>query len=123
MTKILVIALGGAIGSVARYLIANSVDLTPGKFPFLTLSINAFGSFMMGVAFVLLVEKSLFSNEIRDFVIIGLLSAFTTFSTFAFEVYFLFQNQNIMLALLYIILSVVLCCLLLFLGIYFVRLI
>ena len=71
MTKILVIALGGAIGSVARYLIANSVDLAPGKFPFLTLSINAIGSFMMGVAFVILVEKSLFPSEIRDFVIIG----------------------------------------------------
>ena len=78
---------------------------------------------MMGVGFELLVERNLFSSEIRDFVIIGFLSAFTTFSTFAFEVYFLFQNQNIMLALLYIILSVVLCCLLLFLGIYFVRLI
>ena len=123
MTNILVIALGGAIGSVIRYLVANSVDLAPGKFPFLTLSINAIGSFLMGIAFVLLVEKNLFSSEIRDFVIIGFLSAFTTFSTFAFEVYFLFQNQNIMLALLYIILSVVLCCLLLFLGIYFVRLI
>ena len=123
MTNILVIALGGAIGSVIRYLVANSVDLAPGKFPFLTLSINAIGSFLMGIAFVLLVEKNLFSSEIRDFVIIGFLSAFTTFSTFAFEVYFLFQNQNIMLALLYIILSVLLCCLLLFLGIYFVRLI
>tara|TARA_B100000524_G_scaffold347212_1_gene248734 strand:+ start:443 stop:814 length:372 start_codon:yes stop_codon:yes gene_type:complete len=123
MTNILVIALGGAIGSVIRYLVANSVDLAPGKFPFLTLSINAIGSFLMGIAFVLLVEKNLFSSEIRDFVIIGFLSAFTTFSTFAFEVYFLFQNQNIMHALLYIMLSVVLCCLLLFLGIYFVRLI
>ena len=123
MTNILVIALGGAIGSVIRYLVANSVDLAPGKFPFLTLSINAIGSFLMGIAFVLLVEKNLFSSKIRDFVIIGFLSAFTTFSTFAFEVYFLFQNQNIMLALLYIMLSVVLCCLLLFLGIYFVRLI
>ena len=69
MTNILVIALGGAIGSVIRYLVANSVDLAPGKFPFLTLSINAIGSFLMGIAFVLLVEKDLFSSEIRDFVI------------------------------------------------------
>ena len=122
MIKIAVIALGGALGAVCRYLIVEKF-FDDGKFPFSTLLVNSIGSFLMGIFFVFLVEKNVFSTEIKDFILIGFLSAFTTFSAFAFEVYYLAQNQNILIALLYIIASVILCVTMVFLGIHIMRLI
>ena len=122
MIKIAVIALGGALGAVCRYLIVEKF-FDDGKFPFSTLLVNSIGSFLMGIFFVFLVEKNVFSTEIKDFIFIGFLSAFTTFSAFAFEVYYLAHNQNILIALLYIIASVILCVTMVFLGIYIMRLI
>ena len=122
MIKIAVIALGGALGAVCRYLIVEKF-FDDGKFPFSTLLVNSIGSFLMGIFFVFLVEKNVFSTEIKDFILIGFLSAFTTFSAFAFEVYYLAHNQNILIALLYIIASVILCVTMVFLGIHLMRLI
>lgn len=122
MIKIAVIALGGALGAVFRYLIVEKF-FDDGKFPFSTLLVNSIGSFLMGIFFVFLVEKNVFSTEIKDFIFIGFLSAFTTFSAFAFEVYYLAHNQNILIALLYIIASVILCVTMVFLGIHIMRLI
>ena len=85
MIKIAVIALGGALGAVCRYLIVEKF-FDDGKFPFSTLLVNSIGSFLMGIFFVFLVEKNVFSTEIKDFIFIGFLSAITTFSAFAFEV-------------------------------------
>ena len=122
MIKIAVIALGGALGAVCRYLIVEKF-FDDGKFPFSTLLVNSIGSFLMGIFFVFLVEKNVFSTEIKDSIFIGFLSAFTTFSAFAFEVYYLAHNQNILIALLYIIASVILCVTMVFLGIHIMRLI
>ena len=122
MIKIAVIALGGALGAVCRYLIVEKF-FDDGKSPFSTLLVNSIGSFLMGIFFVFLVEKNVFSTEIKDFIFIGFLSAFTTFSAFAFEVYYLAHNQNILIALLYIIASVILCVTMVFLGIHIMRLI
>ena len=122
MIKIAVIALGGALGAVCRHLIVEKF-FDDGKFPFSTLLVNSIGSFLMGIFFVFLVEKNVFSTEIKDFIFIGFLSAFTTFSAFAFEVYYLAHNQNILIALLYIIASVILCVIMVFLGIHIMRLI
>ena len=122
MIKIAVIALGGALGTVCRYLIVEKF-FDDGKFPFSTLLVNSIGSLLMGIFFVFLVEKNVFSTEIKDFIFIGFLSAFTTFSAFAFEVYYLAHNQNILIALLYIIASVILCVTMVFLGIHIMRLI
>ena len=122
MIKIAVIALGGALGAVCRYLVVEKF-FDDGKFPFSTLLVNSIGSFLMGIFFVFLVEKNVFSTEIKDFILIGFLSAFTTFSAFAFEVYYLAHNQNILIALLYIIASVILCVTMVFLGIHIMRLI
>jgi len=122
MIKIAVIALGGALGAICRYLIVEKF-FDDGKFPFSTLLVNSIGSFLMGIFFVFLVEKNVFSTEIKDFIFIGFLSAFTTFSAFAFEVYYLAHNQNILTALLYIIASVILCVIMVLLGIHIMRLI
>ena len=122
MIKIAVIALGGALGAVCRYLIVEKF-FDDGKFPFSTLLVNSIGSLLMGIFFVFLVEKNVFSTEIKDFIFIGFLSAFTTFSAFSFEAYYLAHNQNILTALLYIIATVFLCVIMVFLGIHIMRLI
>ncbi|GIR41109.1 MAG: hypothetical protein CM15mP51_18890 [Porticoccaceae bacterium] len=59
MIKIAVIALGGALGAVCRYLIVEKF-FDDGKFPFSTLLVNSIGSFLMGIFFVFLVEKMCF---------------------------------------------------------------
>ena len=110
MKELLFIAFGGSIGAVLRYLLSNMVYNVMGRsFPYGTLSVNILGSFLMGLSFVLLTEKLTLGSETRSFIIVGLLGAFTTFSTFSMETLFLLQYGNIFKAILNIFLSVILC--------------
>jgi CrcB protein len=83
----LMIAIGGALGSVARY--AAVGYLTPMlsyRFPFGTFIVNISGSFLIGVAYVVIVEKAIIPSEWRLFFITGILGGYTTFSSFSLEV-------------------------------------
>jgi CrcB protein len=80
------IALGGGLGSVARYLVATALPVHPGRFPWSTFLINLSGSFMLGVLMVFVLEVWPPRRYVRPFVGIGVLGGFTTFSTFAVEV-------------------------------------
>jgi CrcB protein len=122
MNILLAVAAGGALGAVGRYLLIGQVASWLGAgFPFGTLAANVIGSFVMGV----LVEAgALFwspSPELRAFLTVGLLGAFTTFSSFSLEVALLYQRGELGLAALYIAASVILCVLGLFLGLWLVR--
>ena len=122
MNILLAVAVGGALGAVGRYLLIGQVVSWLGAgFPFGTLAANVIGSFVMGV----LVEAgALFwspSPELRAFLTVGLLGAFTTFSSFSLEVALLYQRGELGLAALYIAASVILCVLGLFLGLWLVR--
>jgi CrcB protein len=79
-------------------------------FPFGTLAVNVLGSFMMGLLFVILIERYITSVELRAGIIFGFLGAFTTFSSFSFETLSLLDSGEWDKALLNVILSVV-CCL------------
>jgi CrcB protein len=108
VTKIFSIAIGGAFGAVARYLI----NISPlarifDKFPFPTFFINVTGSFLIGFLLILLTDKIGVSDNLRAAIIIGFLGAFTTFSTFEMEIYGLTQERQFATALLYLVLSVV----------------
>ena len=85
MHYLLFIALGGATGAVARYLLSNWVHgLWEGQWPVGTLLVNVAGSFTMGLIFVL-VERQIIHPDWRGVLMVGFLGAFTTFSTFSLE--------------------------------------
>ena len=85
MMMLLVVASGGALGAVARYLASGWVqDVTGGFFPWGTFAVNATGSLLLGFSMVWL-QSTAASPETRQFISIGFLGSFTTFSTFSFE--------------------------------------
>lgn len=104
--KILYVAIGGAFGAVARYLINISPLATLfEKFPFPTFFINITGSFLIGFLLILLTDKIQVSDNLRMAVIVGFLGAFTTFSTFEIEIYGLIKEKFFATAFLYFFLS------------------
>lgn len=81
----LYVALGGAIGALLRYGVSGWVqEWTAGTFPWGTMTVNVTGSLLLGFAVVWL-ESAVSPPEVRQFAAIGLLGAFTTFSTFSLE--------------------------------------
>ncbi len=85
MTLVL-IAIGGAFGSVARYLVDGWVlDRVGTGFPFGTLAVNLSGAFVLGLLAALTIDRSILPAEIRAPVMIGFLGAYTTFSTLMLE--------------------------------------
>jgi len=110
MNQILVIAAGGAVGASLRFIVSNAVYSIAGRdFPYGTLTVNVLGSLLMGILYVLLVERVAFAVEWRAFLMIGVLGAFTTFSTFSIETMLLIESGDHMRALLNMLVSVVLC--------------
>ncbi|MAY99591.1 MAG: fluoride efflux transporter CrcB [Micavibrio sp.] len=107
MIHILFIALGGAIGAVLRHL-ANGAALRMAgpEFPYGTLSVNIIGSFAMGLFIAWLVTHEPQSANLRAFVSVGLLGAFTTFSTFSLDTITLIERGALTQATLYIMASV-----------------
>lgn len=80
------VALGGALGSVLRYLVSKSVQAKAGiEFPVGTLLVNLVGAFLVGISFSYVVERLTLSPEVRAFLITGFLGGLTTFSTFSYE--------------------------------------
>jgi CrcB protein len=110
MTHILVIATGGAAGALLRYWMSNGIHAAFGQgFPYGTLAVNVAGSIFMGLLYVFLVERMLAGMEWRAALMIGLLGAFTTFSSFSIETMNLLEAGQHLRAGLNVLLSVSLC--------------
>ena len=106
----LAVALGGAIGAMARFAVNGWLyPVYEHKFPLGTLAVNVLGSFLMGVAYIVIIERGLIHPEWRNILMVGFLGAFTTFSTFSLDALSLWQNGHPLEALLYVVLSLVLC--------------
>ncbi len=105
MQTILSIALGGALGAVLRFLISRFIgSLNISSFPYGTFTVNMIGCFIIGFLYTVF-EKTLASTMTRAFFLIGLIGAFTTFSTYILETLNLFRDNEILLGFLNIFLS------------------
>ena len=110
MNQLLAIASGGAVGALFRFWVSSGVYGLLGRgFPYGTLAVNVLGSLVMGFLYVLLLERTLVSPELRGALLIGFLGAFTTFSTFSIETINLLEQAELLKAGLNILLSVVAC--------------
>ncbi len=122
MKLLFAIAAGGALGAVARYALASNVSKWLGLgFPYGTLTVNVLGSFLLGLLVELMALKWSVGLEVRAFLVVGVLGAFTTFSTFSLDTMVLYERGELGLAFLYVVTSVVLSVGALFLALLLVR--
>lgn len=116
MVKILLILLGGALGTLARYGASGFAQQKyNGVFPVGTLTVNLVGSFLIGLLWGI-AENSTLNPNIRTFLFIGILGGFTTFSTFSLETLNLLRDGEFKLALVNILLNNVIGIILAFVG-------
>jgi len=108
--QLLVIAAGGAVGAILRFLVSNSVSAILGReFPYGTLTVNVLGSLVMGFLFVAIAAMPGISPHWRSLLMVGFLGAFTTFSTFSLDTLDLAMRGAWLAGLTNIVASVVLC--------------
>jgi fluoride exporter len=111
------VALGGAIGSAARYgVYVGATRLIGGGFPWATLIVNVLGCFVMGLATAFMITKMPEDINARLFLTTGVLGGFTTFSAFSLDFFGLVQRGHMLMAIGYALASVVLSIIAVFLG-------
>ncbi len=106
----LLVALGGAIGSVLRWLMTQwALRLTPASaFPWGTLTVNVVGSLAIGAIMTLATERAALSPEMRMLLVTGVLGGFTTFSAYSYETLVLLKSGQAPAAAFYALGSVAL---------------
>lgn len=111
MLNTLLIFLGAGFGGITRYWISNLIYSFLGRqFPYGTLIVNVSGCFLMGLFFVLILERlDGIGPQLRSLLLIGLLGGYTTFSSFSIETLTLFENGAYLSAVLNILFSIILC--------------
>lgn len=118
LKQLVMIAAGGAVGSLMRFVLSTGVHRVVGRdFPYGTLSVNVFGSLLMGILYIVLIERASVGAEWRALLLVGFLGAFTTFSTFSIETLNLIENGELIKAGTNVFLSVFLCVLAAWLGV------
>jgi CrcB protein len=108
MMNWIAIAIGGAIGAVSRYGIAQVVILINGAnaAPFATILVNVIGSGLMGVIYGYLSTGGMLAETVRVFIMIGFLGALTTFSTFSMDIMAAIDRGQVVYAVIYAAVSV-----------------
>jgi fluoride exporter len=107
MIKYLMIATGGAVGSMLRFWVGGSVsDRLGSRFPYGTFAVNCTGSFLIGVIITLIAERANVNPNWRYLIGVGFIGGYTTFSAFEFETFQSMQEGKMLVASLNVILSV-----------------
>jgi CrcB protein len=110
MKPVVLIFIGGGLGSVARYLLGKWVTaLHQVNFPLGTLAVNVIACLVLGLIIGLADHRQYLSADMRLFWAIGFCGGFSTFSTFSAETLALFQQPAVMTGLVYVLASVLLC--------------
>jgi CrcB protein len=108
MTKYWMVAIGGACGSVLRFWVGSYVsNRTGARFPAGTFLVNITASFLIGFLVTILAAKVSWSPQWRYLILIGFIGGYSTFSTFEFETFRIFQEGEFLIAGLNVLLSVV----------------
>ena len=112
----MLVATGGALGAILRYLLTNISKSMFASSIYGTISVNILGSFLIGYFITSNIGNNLSENFVKFFLIIGLLGSFTTFSTFSYEAIKLIITKKIFISFLYISISIFVCILFAYLG-------
>ncbi len=123
MKHLLLVGLGGFIGSVARFLVSKlNLSWHFLSIPMGTLTVNVLGSFIIGILVGISVKSDLITTDLRLFLMVGFCGGFTTFSSFSSENLMLMQNGQVVTVLIYTALSILLGFLAVYLGYIFTNL-
>ncbi len=109
---IAIVALGGALGAVSRFLLSsyfNRVFEIHHTVHLGTMLVNILGSSVMGIAYVYVMEKEIWHPQLKGLLMVGMLGAFTTFSSFSLEAITFFERGYPWLSLAYVLGTVILC--------------
>jgi fluoride exporter len=118
LNNIILVAIGGAFGAVARYVVLISpLKSLSNHFPFPTFSVNIIGSFFIGLGMIYFTDRTEANEALRLALFSGFLGSFTTFSAFQFEIYELIRDGSHMSAFVYASASLVIGLIGLFLGV------
>lgn len=111
MINVLLIFLGAGLGGVLRYWVSSAIYAFSSKqFPYGTLIVNVSGSLLMGILFVLIMDRfNGFAPQLRSLLLIGLLGGYTTFSSFSIETVNLIENGQWLSASMNVLFSTILC--------------
>ncbi len=122
ISTIAVVALGGALGAIARHGVnVGAVQIFGHGFPWGTLIVNVLGSFLMGLAIAKFANMDHVSHELKTLCITGFLGAFTTFSTFSLDFVTMWERGEMIYALIYMLASVIVSIMALFIALWIMR--
>ncbi len=117
MREILLVGIGGFIGAILRYILSSMIQNDGSSFPRGTLVVNFIGTLLLGMVVYSAELVEFINQDIRVFLTIGVLGAFTTMSTFGLESFNMFENGNYLMLGLYLAGTI----LLVFLGMFVAR--
>lgn len=117
MRQLLLVGFGGFLGSIARYLVSK-LNLTwhYHDIPMGTLTVNIVGSILIGFFLGIFVNSDLLNTNLKLFIVVGFCGGFTTFSSFTNENFILLQNGQFLTSIVYVLGSVLLGILAVYIG-------
>lgn len=117
MNSFVLVAAGGALGSMLRFYINNLFPFQGVNFPKSTFIVNILASLILGLVTGVLIFKLPENDWLKYFMAVGFCGGFSTFSTFAFEMYKLQENNNLLMSMSYALISIIFSILAIYLGI------